>query len=81
MLRKKNRTRNHATNAMYEDFPNGYHANVNTSMTVHNYAITIPAKPAMSVTHEEASLRPIGMAWNGVPIYNDREGEILLLIL
>ncbi|GAA5225190.1 YHYH protein [Membranihabitans marinus] len=59
---------------MYEDFPNGHHANVNTSMTAKNYTMTIPTHPAGSDDHEETSLGPIGLALNGVPIYNDREG-------
>ena len=77
---KSNGLPNHKTpywgvgNALYEDFPTGYHANVNTSMTAHNYAMTIPAKPVVSSTHEETSLGAIGLALNGVPIYNDREG-------
>ena len=63
-----------AGNALYEDFPEGYHANVNTSMSAHNYSMTIPANPSVSSSHEETTLGPIGMALNGVPIYNDREG-------
>ncbi len=63
-----------AGNALYEDFPPGYHANVNTSMTAHSYSMTIPVKPAITSSHEETTLGPIGMASNGVPIYNDREG-------
>ena len=62
------------SNALYEDFPPGYHANVNTSFSAHNYSMTIPAKPGIATTHEETTLGPIGMALNGVPIYNDREG-------
>ncbi len=61
-------------NALYEDFPPGYHANVNTGFSAHSYSMTIPAKPGTAVTHEETTLGPIGMALNGVPIYNDREG-------
>ena len=61
-------------NALYEDFPTGYHANVNTSMTSHNYSMTIPVTPDLASTHEATSLGAIGMAINGVPIYNDREG-------
>ncbi|MEQ9100083.1 MAG: YHYH protein [Imperialibacter sp.] len=63
-----------AGNEMYEDFPEGYHANVNTSMSAHNYRMTIATMPAASGNHEETTLGPIGMAVNGVPIYNDREG-------
>lgn len=61
-------------NDLYEDFPDGYHANVNTSMSAQNYSMTIPAKPVASTTHEETTLGAIGLALNGVPIYNDREG-------
>ncbi len=61
-------------NALYEDFPPGNHANVNTGFSEHNYSMTIPAKPGIASSHEETSLGPIGMALNGVPIYNDREG-------
>jgi hypothetical protein len=61
-------------NALYEDFPTGYHANVNTSITSHNYTMTISSSPAVANSHEETTLGAIGMALNGVPIYNDREG-------
>lgn len=61
-------------NELYEEFPTGHHANVNTSMTSHNYAMTIPTNPTVASTHEETTLGPIGLALNGVPIYNDREG-------
>jgi hypothetical protein len=61
-------------NALYEDFPTGYHANVNTSMSAQNYTMTIQAKPVVASTHEETTLGAIGLALNGVPIYNDREG-------
>lgn len=61
-------------NALYEDFPSGYHANVNTSISAHTYSMTIPGKPVIASSHEETTLGPIGMALNGVPIYNDREG-------
>ncbi len=61
-------------NALYEDFPSGYHANVNTTMSAHNLTMTIPAKPAVSSSHEATSLGAIGMAVNGVQIFNDREG-------
>ncbi len=77
---KSNGLPNHKTpywgvgNALYEDFPSGYHANVNTSMTSHNYSMTIPVTPSAASTHEATSLGAIGMAINGVPIYNDREG-------
>ena len=61
-------------NALYEDFPTGHHANVNTSFSAHNYSMTIPVKPGSASSNEETTLGAIGMALNGVPIYNDREG-------
>ena len=38
------------------------------------YAMTIPVSPGVAATKEATSLGPIGMALNGVAIYNDREG-------
>ncbi len=64
---------------LYEDFPEGYHANVNTRMNAHNYTMTLPKNPVRARTKETTSLGPIGMALNGVPIYNDREGGNLPL--
>jgi len=63
-----------AGNALYEDFPSGHAPNVNTSMTSQTYSMTIPAMPDESSSKEETSLGEIGMALNGVAIYNDREG-------
>ena len=77
---KSNGLPNHKTpywgkdHELYEDFPDGHKPNVNTSMDEHNYAMTIAAKPHQATEHEETTLGPIGMALNGVPIYNDREG-------
>ena len=62
------------SNALYEDFPSGYKANANTDMTVQNYSMTIPTNPDEATSKEATSLGPIGMALNGVAIYNDREG-------
>lgn len=39
-----------------------------------NYSMTIPINPVEASSKEATSLGPIGMALNGVPIYNDREG-------
>lgn len=39
-----------------------------------NYVMTIPEFPKEASTKEATSLGAIGMALNGVPIYNDREG-------
>ncbi|MGB4844143.1 MAG: YHYH protein [Ferruginibacter sp.] len=44
------------------------------SIGVQNYAMTIPTNPAEATSKEETSLGPIGMALNGVAIFNDREG-------
>ena len=60
-------------NANYEDFQSGHQANPST-LGVQNYTMTIPAKPAAASTHEATSLFAIGMALNGVPIFNDQEG-------
>ncbi len=38
------------------------------------FAMTIPVTPAEAASKEATSLGPIGMALNGVAIYNDREG-------
>ena len=79
-LKSDGQPHNHKTpywgegNALYEAFPTGYHANVNTSFSAHSYSMTLPLSPAVSSSHEATSLGPIGMAINGVAIYNDREG-------
>lgn len=39
-----------------------------------NFAMTIPVNPAEASNKEATSLGPIGMALNGVAIFNDREG-------
>lgn len=44
------------------------------SIGTHNYVMTIPVFPAAATVKEETTLGAIGMALNGVPIYNDREG-------
>ncbi len=59
---------------MYEDFLGTNHANANTSMIAHNYAMTIPTNPIESSFKEETELGAVGMALNGAPIYNDYEG-------
>lgn len=60
--------------ALYEAFPSGHAANVNNTMIAQNYTMTIATKPGSSTTNEATSLGGIGMALNGVPIFNDREG-------
>lgn len=59
---------------MYEEFPGRNHGNRNKTMTSFNYKMTIPIYPNESKFKEETSLGPVGMALNGVPIYNDYEG-------
>lgn len=44
------------------------------NMGVQNFAMTLPTNPAEASIKEATSLGPIGMALNGVAIYNDREG-------
>lgn len=61
-------------NAQYEDFPSGHKANANSEMNSQTYSMTIPTNPAEASTKEATSLGAIGMALNGVALYNDREG-------
>lgn len=63
-----------AGNVLYEDFPTGHAPNVNTTMIAQNYVMTIPANPNSASNKEATSLGAIGLALNGVPIFNDREG-------
>lgn len=63
---------------MYEDFPGTNHANRNKTMIAFNYVMTIPTYPGVASFKEQTSLGPVGMALNGVPIYNDYEGGGLL---
>lgn len=63
---------------MFEDFPGANHANMNTTMTTFNYVMTIPTNPVEASVKEETELGPVGMALNGVPIYNDFEGGGML---
>lgn len=65
--------------AKYEPFPAGHATNPGGIIGVQNYTMTIPAKPAGATTHEATSLGPIGMALNGVAIYNNNEaGNVAL---
>jgi hypothetical protein len=59
--------------AMYEAFPSGHASNPNGTIGIQNYTMTIPAKPAVATSHEATSLGPIGMALNGVAIFNNLE--------
>lgn len=61
------------TNPLYEAQIAGQ--NTNPGMIgVQNYAMTIPTNPTEASSKEATSLGPIGMALNGVAIFNDREG-------
>lgn len=60
-------------NALYEAFPAGHASNPNGSIGVQNYTMTIPCKPATAAVHEATSLGAIGMALNGVAIFNNNE--------
>ncbi|GHB76916.1 YHYH protein [Persicitalea jodogahamensis] len=44
------------------------------SLRSQNFVMTLTATPTEATTKEATSLGPIGMALNGVAIYNDREG-------
>ena len=61
------------TSALYEAHEAGQSNNPGT-IGVQNFSMTIPTNPATASSKEETSLGPIGMALNGVAIYNDREG-------
>ena len=61
-------------NANYEAFQAGHATNPAGAIGIQNYTMTIPAKPAAASTHEATSLAAIGMALNGVPIFNNTEG-------
>ncbi|UZR98957.1 YHYH protein [Chondrinema litorale] len=63
---------------MYEEFPGTNHANMNTTMISWNYVMTIPIYPEEANNKEQTELGPVGMALNGVPLYNDYEGGGLL---
>jgi len=59
--------------ALYEAQIAGQNTNPG-SIGIQNYAMTIPTNPTEAGTKEATSLGPIGMALNGVAIFNDREG-------
>jgi hypothetical protein len=60
-------------NVQYEAFPAGHATNPGGQILPQNYTMTIPAKPAGASTHEATGLGPIGMALNGVAIFNNVE--------
>ena len=60
-------------NALYEAQTAGQTVNPGNLQT-QVFVMTVPITPVEATTKEETSLGPIGMALNGVAIYNDREG-------
>ena len=61
------------TNPLYEAQIAGQNNNPGNIAT-QVFVMTIPTNPATASSKEATSLGPIGMALNGVAIYNDREG-------
>lgn len=59
---------------LYEAPFTGQRLTPNGTILEHAYAMTIPVNPGEAAVKEATSLGPIGMAVNGVAIYNDREG-------
>ncbi len=76
---KSNGTPDHVTpywgtgNAKYEAQTAGQTVNPG-NLQAQVFVMTIPTNPVAAASKEETSLGPIGMALNGVAIYNDREG-------
>lgn len=60
-------------NPLYEEQLSGQTLTPGNLVT-QTFVMTIPTNPAEASTKEATSLGPIGMALNGVAIYNDREG-------
>ncbi|WP_423997519.1 YHYH protein [Maribacter sp. IgM3_T14_3] len=55
-----------------------YQNNMNMDMVAFDYSMEIPTNPTEAENKEETDLGLIGMALNGVPIYNDSEGRAVL---
>ncbi len=62
-----------AGNAMYEEQLSGRTLAPGV-IGEQDFVMTIPVDPQPATSREETSLGPIGMAKNGVAIFNDREG-------
>lgn len=60
-------------NALYEAQLTGHTVNPGNLQT-QTFVMTIPMTPGAASSKEATSLGPIGMALNGVAIYNDQEG-------
>ncbi len=60
--------------ALYEAPFTGQTLTPNGNIAEQSYTMTIPVNPGEAAAKEATSLGPIGMALNGVAIYNDREG-------
>ena len=79
VIMKSNGTPDHVTpywgvgNALYETQTAGQTLTPG-SLSAQVFVMTIPINPVAATTKEATSLGPIGMALNGVAIYNDREG-------
>jgi hypothetical protein len=76
---KSNGTPDHVTpyygsgNALYEAQISGHTVNPG-SLQSQTFVMVMPISPAEASTKEATALGPIGMALNGVAIFNDREG-------
>lgn len=81
------------TNDLYDEYPElerlfgtdadgnttiTYQNNMNTEMTVIDYVMEIPTHPVEAENKEQTDLGIIGLALNGVPIYNNYEGPEVL---
>lgn len=79
IIKSDGRPNNHKTpywgvgHALYEAFPAGHQSNPGGQILVQNYTMTIPAKPKAATTNEATTTFAIGMALNGVPIFNNTE--------
>ncbi|MES2827123.1 MAG: YHYH protein [Bacteroidota bacterium] len=67
------------TNALYEAFTGttfgGYMFSKNpNSMNSQNYTFKIPVNPVVATAHASTPMGPIGVAINGVPLYNQYAG-------
>jgi YHYH protein len=62
-----------STNSLWEAQTTGQVVNPG-SLQSQTFVMSIPISPVAASSKEETSLGPIGMALNGVAIYNDREG-------